>query len=191
MQEELAERISASEPDYILGHSEPEIQRLQRQEDILDPITNRLLHEAGIVPGMRILDIGCVAVAVSFLAGRLMGNSGHVVGVDANPAVLAIARARAESAGIRNVEFIESPIESFYDEKAFDAVVGRFVLILVDLHPSHAGWCCLFWQWLAFSFRSKRKSSEPDKKNKTHRDTRVTHRFWLVSIYPACQQTEG
>jgi hypothetical protein len=52
-----------------------------------------------------------------------------VIGVDANPAVLDIARARAKSGRIPNVEFIESPVEAFYDEKAFDAVVGRLFLI--------------------------------------------------------------
>jgi 2-polyprenyl-3-methyl-5-hydroxy-6-metoxy-1,4-benzoquinol methylase len=111
---------------YLLGHSEPEIKRLQCQADILEPITKRLFQGAAIVPGMRILDVGCGAGDVSFLAGRLMGNLGEVVGVDANPAVLDIARARAKSARIPNVEFIESPVDAFYDEKAFDAVVGRF-----------------------------------------------------------------
>jgi ubiquinone/menaquinone biosynthesis C-methylase UbiE len=114
---------------YLLGHSESEIKRLQCQADILEPITKRLFHEAGLIPGMRILDIGCGAGDVSFLAARLMGNLGEVVGVDANPAVLDIARARAKSARIPNVEFIESPVDAFYDEKPFDAVVGRFFLI--------------------------------------------------------------
>lgn len=129
MQEEPAKRDRVFEQEYLLGHSEPEIQRLLSQANILEPITMRLLHAAGIAPGMRILDIGCGAGDVSFLAGRLMGNSGEIVGVDANPAVLAIARARAKSGRMPNVEFIESPVDAFRDEKAFDAVVGRLFLI--------------------------------------------------------------
>jgi SAM-dependent methyltransferase len=128
-QEELTEQDPIFEQEYILGHSESEIKRLQCQADIVEPITKRLFHEAGIVPGMRILDIGCGAGDVSFLAGRIVGHLGEVVGVDANPAVLDIARARAKSGRIPNVEFIESPVDAFYDEKVFDAVVGRFVLI--------------------------------------------------------------
>ena len=119
----------AANQEYLLGHSESEMKRLQGQANILEPITRRLFLEAGIVPGMRILDIGCGAGDVSLLAARIMGSLGEVVGVDANPAVLDIARARAKSRRIPNVQFVESTVESFYDEKAFDAIVGRLVLI--------------------------------------------------------------
>jgi ubiquinone/menaquinone biosynthesis C-methylase UbiE len=119
----------AAKQEYLLGHSQSEMKRLQGQADILEPITKRLFLEAGIVAGMRVLDVGCGAGDVSLLAARLMGSLGEVVGVDANPVVLDIARARAKSARIPNVEFVESTVEAFHDEKPFDAIVGRLFLI--------------------------------------------------------------
>jgi SAM-dependent methyltransferase len=115
--------------EYILGHSEREIQRLILQASILRPTTRRLLRRAGIGEGMRVLDLGCGAGDVSMIAAELVGASGTVVGIDRNPEVLEIARARAYAAGLRQVEFREAAAEDFTDPMPFDAAVGRYVLI--------------------------------------------------------------
>src|SRR5262245_22741201 len=81
--------------EYILGHSEREIARLKAQAAELDPITRRLLREAGIAPGMRVLDVGSGAGDVAFLAAELVGTSGEVVGVDLAPTAVEVARSRA------------------------------------------------------------------------------------------------
>ena len=74
-----------NEAIYILGHSASEIQRLKTQAEILRPITERLLLNAGIRPGMRVLDIGCGAGDVTMLAAEKVGPSGSVVGLIAIP----------------------------------------------------------------------------------------------------------
>ena len=50
------------ESDYILGHSDREIRRLMHQATMLRPITERLLRNAGIGRGMRVLDRSSRAV---------------------------------------------------------------------------------------------------------------------------------
>jgi hypothetical protein len=71
---ETGDEVSAGdEANYILGHSEAEIRRLQMQATILRPITERLLQSAGIRPGMRVLDLGSGA-----------GDGVSVVGVSNN-----------------------------------------------------------------------------------------------------------
>jgi ubiquinone/menaquinone biosynthesis C-methylase UbiE len=115
--------------EYLLGHSDREIQRLIRQADILRPITERLLREAGLLPGMRVLDLGYGAGDVSMLAGRVVGPAGSVIGIDRSSSVLDIAKARAHAADLRHVTFVETPVESFTDHEAFDLVVGRYVLV--------------------------------------------------------------
>jgi hypothetical protein len=47
------------EVPYILSHSDTELRRLMLQAAILKPITERLLREAGLIEGMRVLDVGC------------------------------------------------------------------------------------------------------------------------------------
>src|SRR5215467_832437 len=87
--------MTVMEHNYILGHSDAEIRRLQTQAAILQPITERLLRCAGIQPGMRVLDLGSGAGDVAMLAAELVGPSGSVVGIDRNPQVLSIATQRA------------------------------------------------------------------------------------------------
>lgn len=44
---------------YVLGHSAREWARPGDQGVILRPVTDRLLRDAGIGPGMTVLDAGC------------------------------------------------------------------------------------------------------------------------------------
>jgi ubiquinone/menaquinone biosynthesis C-methylase UbiE len=69
------------------------------QATILRPFTERLLRNAEIGPGMRVLDLGCGPGDVSMLAAELVGPSGSVVGIDRSPQVIALARTRAQAAG--------------------------------------------------------------------------------------------
>jgi SAM-dependent methyltransferase len=114
---------------YILGHSQQEIGRLMLQANILKPFTERLMRDAKIGPGMRVLDLGCGAGDVSMLAAELVGPSGSVVGIDRNSEVIDLARKRARTAGLGQVTFKDVPLEFFSDPDRFDCVVGRYVLI--------------------------------------------------------------
>src|SRR3954453_12686006 len=90
---------------YALGHSADEIARLEKQAQLRDPSTRWLLAEAGIGTGMKVLDVGSGAGDVAFLAADLVGPSGTVVGVDANPAVLERARERVRATERANIAF--------------------------------------------------------------------------------------
>src|SRR5262245_61417 len=113
---------------YILGHSAREIARLKAQAAELEPITRRFLREAGIVPGMRVLDIGSGAGDVAFLAAELVGATGEVVGIDLAPAAVEVARSRAAANALKNVSFLEGIPAAMSFDRPFDAVVGRYVL---------------------------------------------------------------
>lgn len=92
--------------------------------------TERLLSDAGITPGMRVLDVGCGSGDVSFLLAQLVGEEGQVIGVDLDSRPLVLARERAATLGFANVSFQEGGFDLFSDEPAsFDAVVGRRVLM--------------------------------------------------------------
>lgn len=114
---------------YVLGHSDRELDRLNKQAQLIDPITRRFLCAAGIVSGMRVLDVGSGVGDVAFLAADLVGTGGEVVGTDRSGAALATARQRADVGSVRNVVFREGdPAEMTFD-RPFDAVIGRYVLM--------------------------------------------------------------
>jgi cyclopropane fatty-acyl-phospholipid synthase-like methyltransferase len=77
------------------GIGEDEVARLEVQGAALAPATRMIFAEAGIRPGMRVLDLSCGAGDVTFLAADLVGPDGSVVGVDHSPEALARARLRA------------------------------------------------------------------------------------------------
>jgi ubiquinone/menaquinone biosynthesis C-methylase UbiE len=125
----LNTEINSSENSYMLGHSDKELARLSEQARIVGPITKRVFLEAGLVPGMRVLDIGSGAGDVSFLVADLVGDNGTVVGVDRSSLAVVAATTRAIANGRHNVSFHEGdPAEMTFDEP-FDAITGRYVLV--------------------------------------------------------------
>ncbi|HET9252490.1 MAG TPA: class I SAM-dependent methyltransferase [Candidatus Eisenbacteria bacterium] len=117
---------------YALGHSERELKRLETQAALIDPMTRRYFLEAGLRPGMRVLDIGSGAGDVAFLAAAIVGPAGAVVGVDRVPEALATARARAEERSLGSVSFREGELEHLVFDEPFDALVGRYVLMFQE-----------------------------------------------------------
>ena len=123
------DQVPIQPPEYALGHSTQELERLSAQAQVLDPLTRQFFREAGIEPGMRVLDVGTGTGDVAFLTADLVGTTGEVIGIDKASAALAVARARAEARSLHNVSFREGdPTEMTFD-RAFDAVVGRLILM--------------------------------------------------------------
>jgi len=118
-----------SDPIYIQGRSESETQRLILQALIYDANTRRFLQDAGLTTGMKVLDVGSGARDVAFLAARLVGPTGSVVGVDQNSEVLETARERARAARLAHVTFVEGDIRAADLPNDFDAAIGRLVLM--------------------------------------------------------------
>lgn len=77
---------------------------------------------AGIRPGERVLDVACGTGALTLAAAERAGPKGSVVGLDVNPAMLAVARRKLAS-----IEWCEGPAEALpFADASFDAVVSQF-----------------------------------------------------------------
>jgi 2-polyprenyl-3-methyl-5-hydroxy-6-metoxy-1,4-benzoquinol methylase len=126
---------SGRAPDYLFGQSDEEAERLRLQARMFAPYTARFLEDAGISPGMKVLDVGTGAGDVALLAAGLVGQQGTVVGIDFNAELIETARARAAAAGCEHVSFVVRDAASVELDRGFDAVVGRCVLFFAGLRP--------------------------------------------------------
>src|SRR5260221_5933325 len=120
--------VPAEHDGYMLGHRPDELRRLGLQARLIDPITRRFLVAAGVVPGMRVLDVGSGAGDVSFLAADVVGKGGSVTGVDRSADAIATATAAATTRFLTNVTFVLSDLDALPVAEPFDAIIGRYVL---------------------------------------------------------------
>jgi ubiquinone/menaquinone biosynthesis C-methylase UbiE len=69
-------------PNYILGQSPYEYERLTLQAKLVQPFTEKFFRMAGLAPGMRVLELGSGMGDVALLAAEMVGSGGRVLGVD-------------------------------------------------------------------------------------------------------------
>jgi ubiquinone/menaquinone biosynthesis C-methylase UbiE len=129
----MVEVTASDSTDYILGHNPDEIERLIDQQRFFGDLTAELFRRAGLTEGMRVLDLGCGAGDVSFLAASFVGPTGTVIGVDRSAEAIQVAEQRARHAGLSNIRFIAQDLSELTLEEPIDAIVGRLILMyLVD-----------------------------------------------------------
>jgi ubiquinone/menaquinone biosynthesis C-methylase UbiE len=87
----------------------------------------RLLQQAAIRPGYRVLEIGCGTGNLAILARRLNPTAG-IFGIDPDPQALSLAAAKAHRAGVL-VELAQAYSEQLpFPDAAFDTVLSAFML---------------------------------------------------------------
>jgi ubiquinone/menaquinone biosynthesis C-methylase UbiE len=93
------------------------------------PWARRLVENAKLRAGERVLDVGCGTGVVARQVAPLLGPKGKVVGVDLNPNMLAIARTVTEREGLA-ISFREGRAEKLADaDGSFDLVVCQFAIM--------------------------------------------------------------
>ena len=132
------------------------------------------LRHANIATGERVLDVGCGTGVLTRLAADAVGPSGHVIGIDPSPGMIAVARRKAaleaSPAAFRLAAIEELP----YPDGSFHVVLSSFMLhhlppevkqtglsevyrvlkdggrlLAVDIdRPANVLWWLLFWPLL-------------------------------------------
>jgi ubiquinone/menaquinone biosynthesis C-methylase UbiE len=121
--------VGTPTPEYVLGHSSSEHERLISQSDLIDDLTAEVFRRAGLGKGMRVLDVGSGAGDVAFLAGSVVSRTGSVLGIDRAAESTSRAQKRARSMGLDHVTFQQCDLEAFDLDNPVDALVGRFILM--------------------------------------------------------------
>ena len=117
---------------YALGSSSGESARLQRQAEELAPDSAVLLDRVGLRPGDRAIDLGCGPRGVIDLLAERVAPGGRVVGLDADPAHVAMASEFVASRGLGTVEVVRGDARhTGLEAGSFDLVHTRTLLITV------------------------------------------------------------
>ena len=99
-------------------------------------INHRLVADARLRPGMRVLDVGSGTGYPAILAGEVVGSTGQVVGIDLAESMLAVATRKAKARGMSHVTFRTGDATALpFDAGSFDAITSRFCLMFLPEIP--------------------------------------------------------
>jgi ubiquinone/menaquinone biosynthesis C-methylase UbiE len=106
--------------------------RMQDRTDaLIDPLGRIAIERLAVAAGERILDVGCGCGQTLLQLAERVGPSGHVLGVDISPPML--ARARQRVAAQPTVALALGDAQTYaFAPGAFDAVYSRFGVMFFD-----------------------------------------------------------
>jgi len=91
---------------------------------------------AALEPGQVVLDLGSGGGIDCFLAAKMVGPTGRVIGVDMTPEMIRLARKNAEKVGASNVEFRLGEIENLpVADESVDVIISNCVINLSPDKP--------------------------------------------------------
>lgn len=130
-------------PDYVLGVTREEYDRLGLQHSLWASRTIRLWERAGLPrkssKGFKVLDIGCGPGFTTFELANYLGRNSKVVGIDISEKYLNALksrfdaeRSRGEKSRLGTIETLNAAISEFsYPEHDFDAAYARWIFIFL------------------------------------------------------------
>jgi ubiquinone/menaquinone biosynthesis C-methylase UbiE len=103
------------------------------------PATQELLQRAGLRPGMHCLDLGCGPGLVTLELAFRIGPTGSVLGIDADPVKLDLAREAAAARGLTNIDFRQLDVTTWSEASRYDFIYSRFLLSHLTFAAALAG----------------------------------------------------
>jgi SAM-dependent methyltransferase len=103
-------------------------------EEVGGPPGELAMDRLELLPGQRVVDLGCGSGRTTLELAARVGPGGEVAGVDIAAEMLARGRERAARLGVGNVEFLHADAQVHdFGEARFDAAYSRFgVMFFTD-----------------------------------------------------------
>ena len=115
----------------MLGYAEEWLEHVPEPSIASFAGTGNPFAVGSIRPGERVVDVGSGGGIDSLIAAWMTGASGHVVGVDMTPEMLAKASTSARDGGLTNIEFRKGHAEALpVDNGWADVVISNGVINL-------------------------------------------------------------
>lgn len=128
--------MATDQPEYILGTSDEEIQRLEFQHQVWKHSVLSLWKDAGFGTGQKILDLGCGPGFVSLDLSQLVGPEGNILAVDASGKYISFLNQKMKNTGTKNIHTEVSDVHALdLPNNSVDGVFARWVLCFVK-NPS-------------------------------------------------------
>ena len=97
-----------------------------------DRFGRNTINKLDLKPGDVVLDVCCGSGASALPAAELVGDTGHVIGIDLAEKLLNLASNKAQNKSLNNVEFrLGDMLDTGFDDASFDAVVCVFGIFFV------------------------------------------------------------
>src|SRR5262244_1032673 len=98
-------RDTVSAHTYIIRGGVAGRERLRILSRVMRPTSLALLHRAGLLSGMKVLEIGCGGGDLAFDIARIVGPSGRVLGTDIDQTKRDLAAREAADLNLTNIQF--------------------------------------------------------------------------------------
>ncbi len=100
------------------------------------------VEKAHLIPGQKVLDIACGSGWATMKAARIVGTKGQVIGIDIADKLLDIARQKAASSGLDNINYYSGDVHNLdLNDESFDTVLCSSSLFLFDDIPQVLNEC--------------------------------------------------
>lgn len=120
--------------EYVLGTGNDELARLAQQHRLWSNTAHEAWLDARLLPGHRVLDVGCGPGHAAFDLATLVTARGEVVGVDESPAFVAHVDEQAERRFLPQLRAVVGDVQRLGDclgGATFDLAYARWVLCFV------------------------------------------------------------
>ena len=141
IQEKYTEVATSPELEFHFHHGRPLAKILEYSDDLLEGLPEAAVESfAGvgnpfslgkIAPGETVLDIGSGSGFDCFIAAKMVGPNGRVIGVDMTDAMLKKSRETADELGLTQLEFKKGFAEELpVPDNSVDVIISNGVLNL-------------------------------------------------------------